>query len=141
MKTNKGCPDSDCDGSDESDRWKAFARLLQETRLQRGLTLKQVSDSLGLADGHLAAIESGKTSNPGIQTAFKLADYYCLRLDTLTQREPRSRTDEAVLVAEIMDNELDQSARKLVVEIVQSIAKCGLNQDSGRTGKYIAALP
>jgi hypothetical protein len=39
------------------------------------LTLKDVSNELGLADGHLAAIENGKTPNSGIKTVSKLATF------------------------------------------------------------------
>ncbi len=123
MNKLKPKPHSEHDAPDsEPERWRAFARILREARQRRRLTLKDVSNELGLADGHLAAIENGKTPNPGIQTVFKLAAFYNVSIDTLTGYTQVQRTPEAVLAAELMDRELDEAERGWALECIESVA-------------------
>src|SRR5690606_8129259 len=72
-----------------SRRLRTLGEKLLALRSASGRTLKEVSDELGLADGHLASIETGKISNPRASVVAALADYYGVDIGTLVKARQR----------------------------------------------------
>jgi transcriptional regulator with XRE-family HTH domain len=104
---------------------------LKALRCAEHQTLKEVSDALDLADGHLAAIESGKTRNPGISVVVALADYYGVSLDSLVSaREQLKLNPETSAVVRVMEEQLSHDDRQLMLKYVRLFAmhKEGSNQ-------------
>ena len=82
----------------------SLGEKLKALRCAEDQTLKEVSDALDLADGHLAAIESGKTPNPGISVVVGLAGYYGVSLDSLVNaRQELKLNPETSAVVRVME--------------------------------------
>ncbi|AEI71141.1 hypothetical protein [EBPR siphovirus 5] len=63
---------------------KTIGNRLAELRAERGLTLQDVADRTGLSKTHVWELEAGRTRNPSIDTAVRLARALGVSLDYLT---------------------------------------------------------
>lgn len=63
----------------------AFARVLKETRKQKGLTQEQLGDVAGLHDTYISLLERGERQ-PGLGTTFALAKALGVKASTLVAR-------------------------------------------------------
>ena len=61
---------------------------LCEVRRNKGVTLQQVCDAIGLNTGNLSRIENG-IQHPKPDTAKRLASYYGVSLDVIYGYEPK----------------------------------------------------
>ncbi len=68
---------------------QALGRLLQQARLARGLSQQQVAAELGISQGYVSELESGKTS----LALTRVFDIMRLTGMTLSAELPESSTD------------------------------------------------
>jgi transcriptional regulator with XRE-family HTH domain len=103
---------------------------LRALRSATGRTLKEVSDALGLADGHLAAIETGKIRNPRVAVVTALADYYGLNLGVLMNEHRQSElSPESLAIVRLFEETLTPALRRLILRYAQLLAEC-LQEDA-----------
>ncbi len=94
---------------------------LQALRRAANRNVKEVTDALGLGEGHLAAIESGRIPNPGIAVVCGLAAYYGVDVGELVTPQRKlalSPTTSAVL--RIFEEELSEEERQLLLRMIQA---------------------
>lgn len=58
-------------------------KKLKAIRMARGLTRRQVEYATGIPRESIASIEYGRTKNPSITTAKKLAEFYEIPIEEL----------------------------------------------------------
>jgi transcriptional regulator with XRE-family HTH domain len=63
------------------------ARLIN-LRLEKGETLQQVADAVGVSKAHIWEIEKGRADNPSMALVTRLADHFGLSLVTLVGEDP-----------------------------------------------------
>jgi len=75
-------------------RERALGAAITELRLKKGLSAQDVAEKVGLSDGHMNEIETGK-QNPTFRVLQAIADFYRMRLSRLIamaeKRYERSR--------------------------------------------------
>lgn len=50
---------------------------LKQMRKNKGLTLRQVEEKIGVSNGYLSQLETGKIKSPGYDTIKRLIELYC----------------------------------------------------------------
>ncbi len=99
---------------------KTLGEKLLALRSASGRTLKEVSDELGLADGHLAAIESGKIANPRAGVVAALADYYGVDIGALVNARQRlALSPETSEIVRLFEDKLTPEQRRLILRYAQ----------------------
>jgi len=64
-----------------------FGEKLHTLRQQKGLTLKELTEQLGMsAYSHISKIENGE-KKPSLELAFKISRYFGVSLDSLVDDE------------------------------------------------------
>jgi transcriptional regulator with XRE-family HTH domain len=64
-----------------------FGEKLRTLRQQRGLTMRELADDLGLAThGYIGDLESGRRQ-PSLELTIKIADFFGVSLDQLARDE------------------------------------------------------
>lgn len=58
-------------------------KLLKELREKRGLTRRDVSLKTGLTENQIYALETGRASNPTLETLTSLANFYEVKVSKL----------------------------------------------------------
>lgn len=62
---------------------KTLGQLLRQAREIGGYTLRQVEEATGISNGYLSQLETGKIKKPSANVLYKLAQMYCIELETL----------------------------------------------------------
>jgi transcriptional regulator with XRE-family HTH domain len=70
-----------------------------------------VADALGFSDRHLAAIENGRTPNPGFLTVADLARFYAVDLAELVGQKPPELTPELHSIVRLLDDKSTAEVR------------------------------
>lgn len=74
----------------------AFGRRLRHWRTERGVTLRDVSDSSGISIAYLSDLERGKLVNPTLDTLTALADALSVSLNELLGIEDEKSAQPSV---------------------------------------------
>lgn len=112
---------------------KSLGEKLKALRRAEGETLKEVSDALDMADGHLAAIESGKTPNPGIVIVAALAEHYGVTVDSLVNAKQQLQlSPETSAMVRMMEDELSAAERELMLRYVKLFTEHKLDRVSAK---------
>ncbi len=61
---------------------------LTRLRIDKGETLQQVADAVGVSKAHIWELEKGRTDNPSMALVTRLADHFGLSLATLVGEDP-----------------------------------------------------
>ena len=61
---------------------------LTRLRLEKGETLQEVADAVGVSKAHIWELEKGRTDNPSMALVTRFADHFGLSLATLVGEEP-----------------------------------------------------
>jgi transcriptional regulator with XRE-family HTH domain len=68
---------------------------LTRLRLDKGESLQQVADAVGVSKAHIWELEKGRTDNPSMALVTRLADHFDLSLATLVGEDPAADDAEA----------------------------------------------
>lgn len=72
---------------------------LRQLRIERGLTIQNVAEIIGVSQGSYNYYELGKTE-PNISMLKKLADFFCVSIDYLVGATPRISSGETLTDSE-----------------------------------------
>jgi transcriptional regulator with XRE-family HTH domain len=61
---------------------------LTRLRLEKGESLQQVADAVGVSKAHVWELEKGRTDNPSMGLVTRLADHFGLSLASLVGEDP-----------------------------------------------------
>lgn len=81
----------------------ALAVKLKDLRMRKGQSLQQVADVVGLSKAHIWELETGKSSNPSVESLTKLAEHFNVSVAFLIGEDPESDGEEPELVAMYRD--------------------------------------
>ena len=97
---------------------------LKALRRASGRTLKEVTDALGLAAGHLGAIESGKIANPRAAVVATIAEYYGADLGELLElTEHSGLSAESNAIIKLFEEKLTPNERVLILRYAQLLVE------------------
>lgn len=54
----------------------SLASKLKDLRIRSGQSLQQVADGVGVSKAHIWELESGKSTNPGVELLRRLAEHF-----------------------------------------------------------------
>lgn len=54
----------------------SLASRLKDLRIKSGQSLQQVADGVGVSKAHIWELESGKSTNPGVELLKRLAEHF-----------------------------------------------------------------
>lgn len=95
-----------------------YAARLKQLRLNKGKSLQEVADDIGVSKGHLWDLESGNSSNPSADLLDKLSRYYNTSIATLAGEEPGEDATEKARVMFRNFEKLDEQDRDLILSII-----------------------
>ncbi len=95
-----------------------FGKLVRKLRIDRGLRLKDMADSLGLSSAFLSAVETGSKPVPA-----SMVDHVCryFALDPQQQGDLRKAVDASQVEARIRMDGLEDQSRELVAAFARRI--------------------
>jgi transcriptional regulator with XRE-family HTH domain len=95
-----------------------FGKFVRKLRIDRGLRLKDMADSLGLSSAFLSAVETGSKPMPAT-----MADQVCryFGLDPQQQSDLRMAVDASQVEARIRMVGLEDQSRELVAAFARRI--------------------
>jgi len=97
---------------------KTLGVALKECRELKGFTLRQVEESIGVSNAYLSQLENEKIKKPSANVLYKLAQLYCVPLDSLLwaagiiEEKPgelRQVIDMSILAAQKLSIEEEQA--------------------------------
>ena len=62
----------------------SLATKLKELRQRKGQSLQQVADGVGVSKAHIWELETGKSTNPGIELLKRIAEHFTVTIASLT---------------------------------------------------------
>ena len=63
---------------------------MTKLRLQRGESLQQVADAVGVSKAHIWELEKGRTNNPSMALVTRLADHFGVTVAFLVGEDPKA---------------------------------------------------
>jgi len=102
-----------------------FGKLVRKLRIDRGLRLKEMAESLGISSSFLSAVETGNKAVPAA-----LVEQVCgyFRLDAGQQGELRRAADASQAEARIKMEGLEDQSRELVAAFARRIGELDQSQ-------------
>ena len=102
----------------------ALATKLTILRANKGASLKQVADELGVSKTHIWQLEKGITDNPTLELITKLANFYNKSIQFLIGENPESsNSDELALAMFRKIGDLDEIDKEAINEMIESMLK------------------
>jgi transcriptional regulator with XRE-family HTH domain len=99
------------------------ARITQ-LRLQKGESLQQVADAVGVSKAHIWELEKGRTGNPSMALVTRLADHFGVSLTALVGEDPAADdADPAIARMFRQAGELEPDDLALLDDMMQSLLK------------------
>lgn len=99
----------------------ALASRLRRLRLNKGDSLQQVADAVGVSKAHIWELEKARTDNPSMQLLTKLADHFRVKVAYLVGEDVEA--DDADLELQRMfrqAQDLDARDRESLDALLQS---------------------
>ena len=100
----------------------SLGAILTRLRLEKGESLQEVADAVGVSKAHVWELEKGRTDNPSMALVTRLADHFGLSLATLVGEDP---TEDAGKIGRMFRQagELAPDDLALLDEMMQSLLK------------------
>src|SRR3954449_787907 len=103
---------------------------ITKLRMQRGESLQQVADAVGVSKAHIWELEKGRTDNPSMGLVTRLADHFDVSISFLVGEDPRAE-DADPKIARMFRQATDLAAEDL--EVLEDMMKSLLKR-RGKTG-------
>jgi transcriptional regulator with XRE-family HTH domain len=95
---------------------------LTRLRLDKGESLQQVADAVGVSKAHIWELEKGRTDNPSMALVTRLADHFGLSLATLVGEDPAADDADGRIGRMFRQaGELDRDDLALLDDMIQSL--------------------
>lgn len=93
-------------------------------RLQRGQSLQQVADAVGVSKAHVWELEKGRTDNPSMSLVARLADHFGVSISFLVGEDIAAMdADEQLARMFRQAGELHPDDRAILDDMMQSMLK------------------
>ena len=97
----------------------SLGRRVRELREANSITMKSLAQSVGVTQGHLSAIEAGKTTNPGIDLVQSIAKVFGLTTSELIGEATAILGKRSAILSQWFDNEMDDLGREAVMVLAE----------------------
>jgi transcriptional regulator with XRE-family HTH domain len=97
---------------------------LTRLRLEKGESLQQVAEAVGVSKAHIWELEKGRTDNPSMALVTRLADHFGLSLASLVGEDPNSAPAAGQIGRMFRQaGELDPDDLALLDDMMQTLLK------------------
>src|SRR3954469_19832059 len=103
---------------------------ITKMRMQRGESLQQVADAVGVSKAHIWELEKGRTDNPSMGLVTRLADHFRISVSSLVGEDPRAE-DADPKIARMFRQATNLATEDL--EVLEDMMKSLLKR-RGKTG-------
>ena len=108
--------------------------ILRELRIRKGLTVREVTGSVGISDSYLSGVETGHAKNPSRAILYALAKYYGRELQDIMDEhgklkdgDPKYKTFKKPVAVQVGDlfNRVSELERRVsfLTEVVQYLSE------------------
>jgi|LULS01.1.fsa_nt_gb transcriptional regulator with XRE-family HTH domain len=101
----------------------SFSSKLKELRLQKGLSLQDAANLIGISKTHFWDLETGKSKNPSYDLLEKISDKFGISISSLVNEDIETNGNEELKVLFRQMNNLEQSDLDVIKFIVESKTK------------------
>ncbi|EMX3972264.1 transcriptional regulator [Acinetobacter pittii] len=101
----------------------SFSSKLKELRLQKGLSLQDAANLIGISKTHFWDLETGKSKNPSYDLLEKISDKFGISISSLVNEDIETNGNEELKVLFRQMNNLEQSDLDVIKLIVESKTK------------------
>ena len=101
----------------------SFSSKLKELRLQKGLSLQDAANLIGISKTHFWDLETGKSKNPSYDLLEKISDNFGVSISSLVNEDIETNENEKLKVLFRQMNNLEQSDLDMIKLIVGSKTK------------------
>ena len=101
----------------------SFSSKLKELRLQKGLSLQDAADLIGISKTHFWDLETGKSKNPSYERLEKISNQFGISISSLVNEDIEPNENEKLKVLFRQMNNLEQSDLDMIKLIVGSKTK------------------
>lgn len=101
----------------------SFSSKLKELRLQKGLSLQDAANLIGISKTHFWDLETGKSKNPSYDLLEKVSDNFGVSISSLVNEDIETNDNEELKVLFRQMNNLEQSDLDMIKLIVESKTK------------------
>ena len=101
----------------------SFSSKLKELRLQKGLSLQDAANLIGISKTHFWDLETGKSKNPSYDLLEKISDKFGISISSLVNEDIETNGNEDLKVLFRQMNNLEQSDLDVIKLIVESKTK------------------
>lgn len=101
-----------------------LAQRITMLRNDRGQSLQQVADAVGVSKAHIWELEKGRTDNPSMGLVTRLADHFGVSIGYLVDEDmeaPDADVDLARMFRQAQ--QLDERERHILDEMMQTLLK------------------
>ena len=101
-----------------------LAQRIALLRNNRGQSLQQVADAVGVSKAHIWELEKGRTDNPSMALVTRLADHFGVSIGYLVDEDmeaPDADVDLARMFRQAQS--LDERERRILDEMMQTLLK------------------
>ncbi len=96
---------------------------ISRLRSQKGQSLQQVADAVGVSKAHVWEIERHRATNPSMGLVQRLADHFGVSIASLVGEEADSQSDPALQRMFRQVSQLDPDDRHLLDEMMRTMLK------------------
>jgi transcriptional regulator with XRE-family HTH domain len=96
---------------------------LTRLRLEKGESLQQVAEAVGVSKAHVWELEKGRTDNPSMALVTRLADHFGLSLATLVGENPLADAKGEIGRMFRQAGDLEPEDLALLDDMMQSLLK------------------
>jgi transcriptional regulator with XRE-family HTH domain len=86
----------------------SLAAKLKELRRRTGQSLQEVANGVGVSKAHIWELETGKSSNPGLELLRNLAEHFKVTIAFLTDEETRPEHAASLQFFRELEGELSE---------------------------------
>jgi len=102
----------------------ALGARITKLRLQRGESLQQVADAVGVSKAHIWELEKGRAANPSMGLVTRLADYFGVSIGALVGEDVcAADADPQISRMFRQAKDLDPEDLALLDDMMQSLLK------------------
>ena len=101
----------------------SFSSKLKELRLQKGLSLQDAANLIGISKTHFWDLETGKSKNPSYELLEKISNKFGISISSLVNEDIETNENEKLKVLFRQMNNLEQSDLDMIKLIVGSKTK------------------
>ncbi|MEM7120542.1 MAG: helix-turn-helix transcriptional regulator [Pseudomonadota bacterium] len=109
----------------------SLATRIRELRLQKGESLQELADAIGVSKTHVWEMEKGRSQNPSIEILSSLADHFKVTVADLAGENPSAAGGDAEVMRMFRQvGKLSDNDRAMLDDMIQVMLKRQRERDA-----------